>query len=535
MSFWRIPKACIVLWFIGISAVSHAQSPWVLKGHVVDTDNTPLQFVNVYINNTTIGTTTDAKGNFTLSVPDKVYKVQLIASLVGYKALQKEIAFDPDNNPIHLFQLQGAVLQEVKITAEQDKEWKKKWKAFENGLLGESPFRNQCRILNPEVIRLEYVGKTKKIAATATQPILIQNDALGLRISFHMEFFETDINATFFSGFKFFEQLDPPSDKVAGAWKNNQQIAYDDSFRNFLVALTQRKLAENSFEVFRMKVVKDMYYGKSSVAKELSDGALETCNIEEVCMYDADNDQFVLHSELPLLVFIKSKFNYTPIFSDYPYKYSQIVLPRLYVVFTKSGWVTSSNGMIIRDYWGQEGFANYLPDDYAPMLETAGASSESKPIEHKPTLRPQKVDYQAPFNLPPATQEVVLDKRKIQVADNEHLSIVKPDYTVKLSESDYDRGIFDALRKLPGVRVDCPLGDPNACTVRMISNMTPTGGNSSPALLLDGVLYTTNIEDILNGIIMRSVAEIGFVKYGNGAAFGAKGANGTIIITTRKE
>src|SRR6218665_1689281 len=113
-----------------------------------------------------------------------------------------------------------------------------------------------------------------------------------------------------------------------------------------------------------MAVVKTMYYGQTTVANEIKDGALIPVDATKICMYDKDSESFFIHSEFPLLVFVKKRFHLKPFFADYPYKYSEIVLPKAYAGFTENGWLSRPNGIVLKDYWGYEGFANLLPDDY---------------------------------------------------------------------------------------------------------------------------------------------------------------------------
>ncbi len=56
-----------------------------LKGHVADAvSNEPLPFVNILVSGTTIGTTTDADGNFLLTGLTPGF-IRIEASFVGYK------------------------------------------------------------------------------------------------------------------------------------------------------------------------------------------------------------------------------------------------------------------------------------------------------------------------------------------------------------------------------------------------------------------------------------------------------------------
>ena len=147
-------------------------------------------------------------------------------------------------------------------------------------------------------------------------------------------------------------------------WDKNQKDVFSDSFRNFLIALSLNKLEENDFEVFKRTAAQKNNDGQTSVAKELKEGTLVKVEAAQILSYDKDAESYILQSEYPLLVFIKKSAEFKPIFTDYPYKYSEIVLPKGYAGFNENGWVRKASDIILKDYWEGKGLANQLPDDY---------------------------------------------------------------------------------------------------------------------------------------------------------------------------
>lgn len=348
---------------------------WTIKGKVLEVNRSPLQFVNVYVNNTSIGTSTQADGSFTLKVPKSVPKVELVVSFIGYTTLKKILSPGEMGKNIIFLLESSNLLNEIKITAKRDRDWKKKWRIFKDGLLGNSQFTSDCEIMNPEAIRLEY-DKNKNVVATATEPIFISNTGLGYKIMFQMEAFISDGKLIFFAGDKFFKDLKPKDERQANRWKRLRKRAYNDSFRNFLVSLSQNKLEENGFAVFKETKIKEVHLGRTTVYRELRDSLLFKCNTTDICSYDSLTKRYTLHSDKPIMVFLTNHFNPTPIYADYPYKFSQIVLTNGEAEFTHNGWVTRPNKMIVRDYWGNEGFSNLLPDDYEDETSTPEKNSQ---------------------------------------------------------------------------------------------------------------------------------------------------------------
>ncbi|WP_313111076.1 DUF5686 and carboxypeptidase regulatory-like domain-containing protein [Aequorivita sediminis] len=77
----------LLLVFLLISTTISAQ----IVGKVTDTDGEPLPYVNIYLQNSYIGTTTNDDGNYSLNVSDKKeYKVSF--QFLGYKTLSQNIS-----------------------------------------------------------------------------------------------------------------------------------------------------------------------------------------------------------------------------------------------------------------------------------------------------------------------------------------------------------------------------------------------------------------------------------------------------------
>lgn len=531
-------------------------SNWQVSGKIIDKSKKNVQFANVYINNTSIGTTTDQNGDFSLRIPARFSKIDLVISFVGYETLKKTILKSDKKLQNLVFTLQtGIELKEVKVVAKHDNEWRKKWKVFNRGLLGESEFFKDCKILNPEVIVLTY-DKKKKVVATAREPLIIQNDAFGLKIRFQMDKFESDGEKTYFSGLKYFEKMTPASPQEQRIWEKHKKKSYRDSFRNFLVALKDNKVEENGFAIFKVMLPKEMYFGKTTVNQEVKDGTLKPCEAEEICMFDRETEEFVFYSEYPLMIFVTNRFNPIKLFTDYPYYYSIVNLVNFHATFGENGWLTKPNGILIQGYWGHEGFANMLPDDYLPEdfikrdstqndIRAIASYSIGKKTDNEETQmgtpstiasKGFKSDSITPKEI--IAQGVVYSSEpvgKIQ-EEKKEFAIVSNDITVRISESDQNLSIFDLLRRIPGLMVINERGEYRIHFRSTNTNLGGGGGSLTPALVYDGTFIDdeSTVMNILNNLNVRDIKSLGAVKYGNSAAFGARGANGTLVIVTNK-
>lgn len=532
-------KVVSILFFLILPILVFSQNTsWKIEGKIIEKTKVAVPFANVYINNTSIGTTSDKNGFFTLTIPARIQKVDLVVSFVGYVTLKRNfVRNDPKLKNLILILQNGVELNEVKVVAQHDRDWKRKWRIFQRGLFGESDFYKDCQILNPEVVKLES-DKNKKVIATANEPIIIQNDAFGLKITFQMEKFESDGEKTYYAGYKFFENLDSVSTSQQKKWTRNRKRAYNDSFRNFLVLLAQRKLKKNGFAVFKVLKYKEMYYGRTSVANEISNGALAECTEEEICTYDSDNDQYYLYSDTPLMIFITNSYTPIRVYADYPNPYSLISLVNKFAGFTANGWLSRPNGILIQGYWGHEGFSNMLPEDYFPehfqerdstLISTELSVNEIKTIAPK-TFKADTITFNSTI------QGVIYDKTNKVSEEKKEFAIISNDINVKITESDGNLSIFDLLRRIPGLMVINVLGQYQIHFRSTNTNLGGGGGSITPALVLDGTFMDDEetVMNILNSLNVQDIKELGAVKYGNSAAFGSRGANGTIVIVTKK-
>ncbi|PSL23819.1 TonB-dependent receptor [Dyadobacter jiangsuensis] len=533
----RLLYGCLWLLLLFLYAPCHAQE-WQIAGTVYDENSQRLPSVAVYINNTSIGTTTDKAGNFHLTVPARHRKAELVASFVGYKPEVKQLQATPGRTANVVFKLDlNNVIKEVVITGKRDRHWNRKWKIFLNGLLGDAPFARQCKIVNPESITLGLDEASGRVTAASSEPVVIENSALGYRIRFHMSKFESNGKKTFLSGYKFFESWlaeDPDKQKKQ---LRNREIAFKDSFRNFLVLLSRKDLEAGGIEMFVMKTTREFYLTKIPLEREVTSGNFMPVTADSICFFDPNKGHYVLHSKYPVLVFQRRLFNSASVFSDYPFKYSQIVLPNFACTFTENGWLVSPNGITIHDTWAREGFADMLPIDYplpkdqseprqmsVALLQNAGQAKE-----------PPNTDLKLPAI---EAQQTLLDKEGlIQPVDKAGDGLIKPDYVLPVSESDNSGTVFDLLKRIPGLRVTFDAAS-NTYKVHFIENNTnlnaSTSFDNTVALLLDRVFYSgaDSVIPILNSLTVRDIKSVSAVRYGSAAAFGARGGNGVLVINT---
>lgn len=110
-----------ILLFLGPFATL-AQERFQVHGRVTNTKGTPLEFVNISVQNTTLGTTTDAKGDFRLVLkPDQSFVLQI--TYMGYKPRLLNVIGKPgDSRELEIILEPGTSrLEEIEISGRKEK------------------------------------------------------------------------------------------------------------------------------------------------------------------------------------------------------------------------------------------------------------------------------------------------------------------------------------------------------------------------------------------------------------------------------
>lgn len=230
----------------------------MLRGVVLDAKtNKPMETVSVYFDNTTIGTITNSKGEFSISY-SKAIKSPLIISFLGYeKQIIKE--YRGKRKLTILLKDTPEVLEEVLISANDGMSRKQKLRFFRREFLGYSRFGRSCTILNEDDIILRYNKKDRTLTAHSKVPLRIENKALQYLVSYDLTSFilnfenannqnyEFGTRSVAFIGNTFYQNLESFDEQKAS---KNRQSAYRGSRLKFMRALYASALEENNFEIF---------------------------------------------------------------------------------------------------------------------------------------------------------------------------------------------------------------------------------------------------------------------------------------------
>jgi CarboxypepD_reg-like domain/TonB-dependent Receptor Plug Domain len=236
------------LFFFTITIIS-AQT-FTIKGVVRDAKTAEVvPFANVFIANTTKGTSSNEKGEYTISkIP--VGTVIISVSMVGYAPARQTVRSETDAIQEIDFTISSneQELSEVKVSASRDKTWEKQFQRFSKAILGDTPLAKACTIKDSYLINFEEAKGL--LRATSTRPIEVENLALGYRVFFTMTSFLLANDEIQYQGYARFEELKPVSEKEQSKWLLNRKMAFEGSDRHLFWALAQHKLKTEGYEAF---------------------------------------------------------------------------------------------------------------------------------------------------------------------------------------------------------------------------------------------------------------------------------------------
>lgn len=399
-----------ILLFVLLSTAAYAQNR--ISGIVSDNQNIPLEGASVYINNTTIGVSTKADGQFELNVKDGIH--ELIISYLGYKTIRFDLNTTIHQKPL-LFQLEVEenILDEVVLKKTvYDDEWKYNLMSFKGAFLGRTKLASECKILNPKVLHFEFDNKSGILAAEAREPLQIKHSALGYLITYDLVEFSLGRKRLFFSGYARYSNL---RKSVRKKWKRNRLRAYNGSQVHFLNSLINNKLKENGFIVNQFKRVLNPERPseeKIKLARELLSLESKRINFSQTItnpktsldsaivviqqsrkpkyqdfLYKRNVARKNMFSKTNNNLFLDFKNYLSVIYTKEPeeenylkgmfgkhkkatgVQTSNIVLINGKSIIDSSGILINPKAIFVEGYWGFESFADMLPTNYQPTKD----------------------------------------------------------------------------------------------------------------------------------------------------------------------
>ncbi len=245
-------RNCLFSILFLLSFFSYSQT---ISGFVFDKKTSKsLPGASVYIDGTTLGTTTNINGYFELEI-NTSQNAALIISFVGYDTQLFSLSEFINLKKIYLEESSNQ-LNEVTLGLDI---WsrEKKMSIFKSEFLGKEKSSLACKILNEKDIVLIYNSALNTLSAYADKPIIIKNNYLGYELSYNIVDFEIQFiinlqgfrltNKVYYAGTTFFKEIKKkPKNKIL----QNRKKEFHGSLTHFMRSLASKQLYENKFQIY---------------------------------------------------------------------------------------------------------------------------------------------------------------------------------------------------------------------------------------------------------------------------------------------
>lgn len=353
--------------FLFIASQTFSQPGYTIIGKVIDKNTkAPLQGASVFAQNTTVGIATDAEGNFKLKLPNGGY--ELIVTFTGYETETMRIsnASAEDKNLIIEIKEKEKALAEVSIVSSNEVKdgWEKYGKFFTENFIGKTEFSLQTFIKNPEVLKFYYSKKRNRLKVLASEPLLVENLALGYNIKFAIDSFtyEYENNEALFIGYPLFEEMhDTPEKELV--WQQNRSKAYNGSLLHFMRSLYSKTLSDEGFEV------------QFLVENNDNETAVKLKNVYGALNYDMDDSSGVVefHPNQPDMIVLYTKQKPEPLYFCFDpeakkdFQVSTLTIDDEDPInIEQNGYYFDQTDLVTEGYWGFKKVGDMLPYDYNP-------------------------------------------------------------------------------------------------------------------------------------------------------------------------
>ncbi|MEM5566590.1 carboxypeptidase-like regulatory domain-containing protein [Psychroserpens sp. AS72] len=230
-----------------------------ITGIILDANTQePIETASIYFDNTTIGTSSNNKGEFQIKKSNS--NSPLVISYLGY---EKIVLPNVESGKFYKILLNEAknTLDEVLIDYFDGMSRRKKLNYFRNHFLGTTNNGKSCTILNEDDITLRFNKKTKQLVATSNAPILVRNENLQYNIKYDLKEFIIDYNhvnvkkrvfipnSVVYKGTSFFESLSEEK-----SVQKKRKSLYKGSVLHFMRSLSENKLKEDGYQIISVGI-----------------------------------------------------------------------------------------------------------------------------------------------------------------------------------------------------------------------------------------------------------------------------------------
>lgn len=346
-------KFCLIMVMLYLFAGGKIAAQTTITGIVTDSINTPIPYASVYLSRTTVGSLTNAKGEYSLTIPqDGTY--ELICSCIGYKTHSQIIEANSSTIKINFKLLQHIFLITEVMVKGNDINRPQNYAQFLKCFIGKTMNAPFCTIENSKDLILYRDTTDNNLIGYSVKPLIITNSSFGYKIIYDLEHFRYNFKTAHlrFSGKCYFQDI---SNQRWGnsRTKRNRQTAYYGSRMHFLRALFTDSLNLENFNIYDTRL--DSTGNWLKIPKTLHETDLKVA---------ITTDSMTLYHANPIAISYK---NYHLGSNGYsPSEYSSVILFSDTLQVYKNGYYTESYNLSWGGFMAYDRIAEMLPYDFIP-------------------------------------------------------------------------------------------------------------------------------------------------------------------------
>ncbi|PWS26698.1 hypothetical protein DHW03_11725 [Pedobacter yonginense] len=402
-------KIPILLFLLLCFVETFAQQNLSLSGSVKDKKGEALPGAGIYVSGYKIATSTNNDGEYILNLKPGNYDI--LVQLIGFKAVNKNVVMI--DKPVKLnFILEESVTQLAEVTIKPDPNRENYINTFKTYFIGNTPNAENCKILNPQVLRIDFSKEEGILKVKTEEFLIIENKALGYKIKYLINDFQYDFRARiiYYEGYPTYEDL-PGSLSRKKKWAAKRLEAYHGSAQHFFTSLFNHSSLEEGFVINKLirkpnterpsdsiinanikRLMKaqngtlrintheqdslSYWIAKRNLLKGISVLNRTQISPDTLVHNFNQNIKSIDFNDVLYIIYTKEKENEA--FSsrmgqsiarplDMPnYQVSLINLSIRPVYFYKNGSVYNTRSMLYEGYWAWEKVADSVPMDYLP-------------------------------------------------------------------------------------------------------------------------------------------------------------------------
>jgi hypothetical protein len=350
-----------------------------ITGKVINTaDQKPIANASVFLNNAIVGDKTADDGTFTLSNV-KPGQYTFIVTAIGFETHSVTLMAGAANIVLADISLapKTIMLQEVNIRPDPNRQ--RNYADFKRLFLGTSDNAALCKILNHDVVDVDFDTKTMILSATSNDDFIeVENKALGYLIKYKLSKFSYDAKGFFYyEGLSVFQEM-KGSKSQQRKWVKQRQVAYLGSSMHFLRSVISSQTDKEGFHVLRLvrkpnpdykegrlgnnnyKYIQSLYtkppLGPPDFAHPTDQPGLFAIGFTD-CLYIIYTKK---REETDLSVYHPLEIPNHPV--------TILAFDEPYAFFDNNGIIANPHSIVFEGDWGKSRIAELLPVDYEPAV-----------------------------------------------------------------------------------------------------------------------------------------------------------------------